>query len=97
MLSKESNPQIELGKVLRFPYIGLDWNNTCKDSYLMSYNLQDNTRLYSFVIPADQHNNTIQRQMLENAIKYQNILGKYGYYIFLNSNFRKKIVSIAVF
>ena len=90
ILSNESNNQTALAKVLGYPYAGLEWTSEYRDVYIISYDLSDNIPIYCFVIPVEEYNDKMRVKILEDTIKYQNILSKYGYQVILNSKFKAK-------
>lgn len=56
----------------------------------MSYDLSDNIQIYGFSIPVEEYNDVMRVQILEDTIKYQNILGKFRYEVILHSKFKAK-------
>jgi len=94
ILSEQIDHRINLGKVLGYGYIGLDFLGINKDVYYINYDLKDGNenikQLYGFTIPVEKYNSENKRKAVEDLIKYQNILGKYGYEVVLSCIFRAK-------
>ena len=82
MLCSDADFHIAIGKVLGYAYTGPDWSCGINDTYNIGYVVQydgGNTNLYRFIVPMDKYNGDIKQQIIDDAVKYQNILDNYGF------------------
>lgn len=72
---------IAMGQLLGYAYTGADWINGYRDTYIIGYQITDNNShagsLYNFNVPINKYNNFITQVIIDDLIKYQDILGRY--------------------
>lgn len=82
-LKECKDPEMGLGKVLGYSYIGTDWQCQIRDCYAIGYNATDQEgkkfRLYNFNVPVEKYTAVMKATVLSIEDKYHKVLKPYGY------------------